>query len=568
LSTSFKPPVTLTTDSSGNIIVTPSSGNPPPPPVTTGNFGSEWFYQPAGGGATGTVQQVNGVLQTRLQNPGGDDSNYGYTTAQRGSFPWGNSQGDPLPANIQSVQVQASLLVNQFVSGPSHAQYYVGLYYRCAAAFNGWLDTQVRVEWIDRAQSPDGTESTYGGSSDPGVQADGYSIAQSSDLFDIDVETQFQAAAKAWGIDPSSPHSLDGIEIGSEGFGVVELDIDFQSYTLSTGPVTNPPPPPPPAQLAATFIASPGPVPLSELFTGHASGGTPPYSYGWDFGDSLGATLDIIQHVYLLSGDYTATLTVTDSLGATANVSQSVTVSATIPPPPTGGIEQVVIVIFENTGLPTTLGVPGFAAFAKANALSTNWSHLGHPSEPNYVGISFGDMMGVSSDSQRPALPSPTILDLVKASGRTFKVIQNGDRGADHNGFLLESPDISNTIAGDSADVIAAVDAGVNFVWFTPSDQQNAHDNSIDGAWAWFNSWLPQLQVAMAKRNSLLILTFDESFDDSVVYTVFAGPAAKKGYSSNNPYNHYSFGKMIESIWGGTGLRNCDGAASPIEFFR
>jgi len=567
MSSTFKPPVTVTTDSSGNIIVTPSSAIPPPPPVTTGNFGPEWFYQPAGGGATGTVQQVNGVLQTRLQNPGGDDSNYGYTTAQRGSFPWGSSQGDPLPANIQSVQVQANLLVNQFISGHSHAQYYIGLYYRCAAAFNGWLDTQVRVEWIDRAQSPDGTESTYGGSIDPGVQADGYSRAQTSPSFNIDVEAQFQAAAKAWNIDPASPHSLDGIEIGSEGFGVTELDVDFLSYNLSTGPVTNPPPPPP-TQLAVTFIVSPGPVALSELFTGQASGGTPPYSYGWDFGDSLGAALDIIQHVYLLAGNYTVTLTVTDSLGAKATTSQSITVSATLPPPPPPGIEQVVIVIFENTGLPTTLGVPGFAAFAKANALSTNWSHLGHPSEPNYVGIAFGDMLGVSSDGQNPSLPPPTILDVVKASGRSYKVIQNGSRGADHNGFLLESPDISNTVQGDSPDVVAAVDAGVNFVWFTPSDSQNAHDNGISSAWDWFNSWLPQLQTALAKRNSLLILTFDESFDDSVVYTVFAGPAAKQGYSSSNPYNHYSFGKLIESLWGGSGLRNCDSAAAPTEFFR
>src|SRR5438876_10494736 len=216
MSSTFKPPVTVTRDSSGNIIVTTSSGTPPPPPITTGNFGPEWFYQPAGGGATGTVQQVNGVLQTRLQNPGGDDSNYGYTTAQRGSFPWGNSQGDPLPAKIQSVQVQASLLVNRFISGHSHANYYVGLYYRCAAAFNGWLDTQVRVEWIDRTQSPDGTESMYGGSNDPGVQADGYSLAQTSPLFDIDPEAQFRKAAVAWGIDPTSPHTLDGLEIGAE----------------------------------------------------------------------------------------------------------------------------------------------------------------------------------------------------------------------------------------------------------------------------------------------------------------------------------------------------------------
>src|SRR5439155_21102395 len=134
-------------------------------------------------------------------------------------------------------------------------------------------------------------------------------------------------------------------------------------------------------------------------------------------------------------------------------VSKSVTVSSTILPPPlTGPIQQIIIVIFENTGLPSTLAVPGFAAYAKANALATNWSHLGHPSEPNYIGISFGDMFGVNSDGDSSTHPPPTILDLVRKSGRSFAVIQNGNRGFDHNGFLLESPDISQTIQGDSPD--------------------------------------------------------------------------------------------------------------------
>ena len=170
---SFTPPVEIDVDAAGKLVVTSLATTPPlppPPPAITGNFGSEWFYQPPGGGATGSVQQVNGVLQTRLANQGGNDNSYGYATAQRGSFPWGSSQGDPLPAGITRISVQASLLLSQFISGSSHAQYYIGLYYRCAAAYNGWFDTQVRVEWINRAQSPDGAISTYGGPGDPGVQ--------------------------------------------------------------------------------------------------------------------------------------------------------------------------------------------------------------------------------------------------------------------------------------------------------------------------------------------------------------------------------------------------------------
>src|SRR5439155_19326613 len=144
-------------------------------------------------------------------------------------------------------------------------------------------------------------------------------------------------------------------------------------------------------------------------------------------------------------------------LGVSAIVSKSVTVSSTILPPPLiGPIQQIIIVIFENTGLLSNLAVPDFAAYAKVNALATNWSHLGHPSEPNYIGISFGDMFGVSSDGDSSTHPPPTILELVKASGRSYMVIQNGNRDFEHNGFKLESPDISNTLQGDSADVIAA----------------------------------------------------------------------------------------------------------------
>jgi len=236
----------------------------------------------------------------------------------------------------------------------------------------------------------------------------------------------------------------------------------------------------------------------------------------------------------------------------------------TPPPTPTGTVDQIVMVVLENTDISSSLAEPFLAQFASQNALSTQWRFIGHPSEPNYIAIAFGDTFGVNSDGDSTTRPPPTILDLVRASGRTYRIIQNGSRGFDHNGFLLESPDISNTVAGDTPDVIAAVQQGVNFVWFTPSDNQNGHDNGIASASQWLSTWVPSLLTAMAPRNSLLIITTDEN--TSFVYTVFAGPAAKKGYSSNKSYDHYSFGRLIETLWGGTGLRNCDTANDPSEF--
>ena len=56
---------------------------------------------------------------------------------------------------------------------------------------------------------------------------------------------------------------------------------------------------------------------------------------------------------------------------------------------------------------------------------------------------------------------------------------------------------------------------------------------------------------AFTTQNSLLVVTWDEgSDDDNRVATVFAGPAARKGFTSNAAYSHYSLLHTIEEAWG------------------
>ncbi|MBO0814826.1 MAG: PKD domain-containing protein, partial [Actinobacteria bacterium] len=96
--------------------------------------------------------------------------------------------------------------------------------------------------------------------------------------------------------------------------------------------------------LTATASAVPtsGQVPLHVSFTGSASGGTPPYSYSWNFGDgSAASTAQDPAHTYSNPGTFTAKLTVTDSSSpaktATSTVSITATPIAGTPPgPPTG----------------------------------------------------------------------------------------------------------------------------------------------------------------------------------------------------------------------------------------
>ncbi len=96
--------------------------------------------------------------------------------------------------------------------------------------------------------------------------------------------------------------------------------------------------------LAATATASTpsGQVPLPVDFMGSAAGGTPPYSYSWNFGDgSAITTAQNPSHTFTTAGTYTVTLTVTDSSSPANIATATVTIIAspiggTVPSAPTG----------------------------------------------------------------------------------------------------------------------------------------------------------------------------------------------------------------------------------------
>ena len=62
-----------------------------------------------------------------------------------------------------------------------------------------------------------------------------------------------------------------------------------------------------------------GVVNIPIQFRGSATGGSPPYTWLWDFGDGSTSTEQNPVHTYTSPGNYTVTLTVTDSCGVTAN---------------------------------------------------------------------------------------------------------------------------------------------------------------------------------------------------------------------------------------------------------
>src|SRR5881396_1813277 len=254
-------------------------------------------------------------------------------------------------------------------------------------------------------------------------------------------------------------------------------------------------------------------------------------------------------------------------------------------PEATGNFDQFVVVLMENHDLADIYGPATYMTqLADQYAFSQHWQSITNPSQPNYIAILGGSTFGVSGDGNHPNLNHPTMVDVIENAGKTWKAIAEGsgsgcsinpNRGEDHFPFLSyttitgNSARCANLHSGGPTDVVAALNAGTNFIWFTPNDGHNMHDNSVASGDAWIQSWVPGLLTAMGTKKAALIVMFDEAYTSPPhIYMSFSGPATKLAYKSTAAYSHYSLAKLLEDVWGGGSLGQGDvNAPSPLEFF-
>ncbi|WP_223978898.1 alkaline phosphatase family protein [Arthrobacter sp. NicSoilB8] len=245
--------------------------------------------------------------------------------------------------------------------------------------------------------------------------------------------------------------------------------------------------------------------------------------------------------------------------------------------PGSGGIEHIVVIVQENKAASQILGASEagfFNKLAAEYALAGNYRAIMHPSLPNYLALTSGTNAGITSDCKPKSCTADvrSIADEITQSGRTWKmyaesmpapcVAEDSRRYAvKHNPFMYY-PAVTGDKASCSAHVVpfAQLDQDLrsasalpDYAFISPDLCNDTHDCPISTGDDWLSREVPRIlgSPAFTTQNSLLVVTWDEgSKKDNRVATVFAGPAARKGFTSQSAYSHYSLLHTIEDVWG------------------
>jgi len=276
-------------------------------------------------------------------------------------------------------------------------------------------------------------------------------------------------------------------------------------------------------------------------------------------------------------------------------------------PPAGANFDYVVSIVMENKGICDILtscggSAPYLTSLAAASALATSYQGCTFPSLGNYLCITAASTFGCSTDAPpnstactRAAWNATNLVDRLVAANLTWKAYQesmpsncfSGNQypyAVKHNPFVYYKDIATNASrcarvipSGTSNQALLndlnSTATASNYMWLTPNLCHDMHDCNVTAGDNFLASLVPQIlnSTVFQTQRATLFITFDEDGGgrgSPNIFTIWAGPAARHGFTSNVAHNHYSALRTIEANWNLTPLNGNDTAAVPmIEFF-
>lgn len=293
-----------------------------------------------------------------------------------------------------------------------------------------------------------------------------------------------------------------------------------------------------------------------------------------------------------------STITSTPGSPTPQNTSQpaSTQIQALNPIPDFSHIFIIVMENHEASQIDGSRFAPYLNQLGQEYARAANYYAVSHPSLPNYLALTGGDTFGISTDCDQCYVNADNIASQIEKAGKTWKAYMESmpepcDTVGASNYVVRHDPfiyyDNIRTTPASCKNVVPLTqltkDLGANslpdFVWITPNVCNDMHDCGVIAGDSWLKTWVPKILASQAwKDNGVLFITFDEGTTrkgccsyaaGGKVYTLVISPLVRPGFVSNNPYDHYSLVKTIETAWNLPLLGKAASESTPLmsEFF-
>jgi Phosphoesterase family len=257
--------------------------------------------------------------------------------------------------------------------------------------------------------------------------------------------------------------------------------------------------------------------------------------------------------------------------------------------------DRFFLIMFENTNYTEALNHPYLSNLTNRQdgILLSNFFAVDHPSEPNYIAQIYGSTLGILDDNDYN-VTGRNLVDLLEDKGISWKAymenypgncyqysfgLGNGSYARKHNPFISMVDIYSDPVRCAKIVNASQLDTDISensvpqFAYYTPNQQNDAHDTNLTFAMTWFESWFePKLQNQIFTTNTLFFITFEEAEPYIIPNHIFGGllgspVSPNANHSDNTYYSHFSVAKTIEDNWGLPSMGRNDTTATPFTKF-
>jgi phosphatidylinositol-3-phosphatase len=228
--------------------------------------------------------------------------------------------------------------------------------------------------------------------------------------------------------------------------------------------------------------------------------------------------------------------------------------------------EHVVWVVMENRAFGKvidTAKAPYINRLAHECGLATRYYAVAHPSLPNYIALTSGDIQGIQDDLPPASHPLhvPSIFSQLGSGWRSLQESMPGNCWATKSGLyaVKHDPapyyvDIRKACARQDVPLMDPPDVSARFTFITPDLCNDMHSCTTAVGDRWLATWMPKIfkSPEYESGSTAVFLTWDE--DDKKhgnhIPTLVISPSTPPGTRSSARFNHYSLLRTTEELLG------------------